>query len=71
MPDFMTPTVRHVAFVRRVPVEFAEFDRRGAIRDSAGVPVSSDSTVSADAKFRRVPSCALRTRALPKFRLTL
>jgi hypothetical protein len=44
MPDFLTRRNGSWHFVRRVPIEFAEFDRRGVIRHSTKVRVSSDRT---------------------------
>jgi len=44
MPDFLTRRNGTWQFVRRVPVEFAAFDRRGVIRHSTKVRVASDRT---------------------------
>lgn len=44
MPDFLTRRNGSWHFVRRVPVEFMEFDRRGVIRHSTKVRVASDRT---------------------------
>lgn len=44
MPDFLTRRNGMWHFVRRVPSEFAPFDRRGIIRHSTKVAVSTDRT---------------------------
>jgi len=44
MPDFLTRRNGTWHFVRRVPAEFSEFDKRGIIRHSTKVRVSSDRT---------------------------
>lgn len=44
MPDFLTRRNGVWHFVRRVPMEFAGFDRRGIIRHSTKVRVSTDRT---------------------------
>ncbi|MBV8917303.1 hypothetical protein [Bradyrhizobium sp.] len=44
MPDFLTRRNGTWHFVRRVPMEFAEFDRRGIVRHSTKVGISSDRT---------------------------
>ncbi|WP_375413011.1 tyrosine-type recombinase/integrase [uncultured Bradyrhizobium sp.] len=44
MPDFLTRRDGTWHFVRRVPVEFAEFDRRGIVRHSTKVRVANDRT---------------------------
>jgi hypothetical protein len=42
MPDFLTRRNGTWHFVRRVPTEFASFDRRGIIKHSTRVRVASD-----------------------------
>lgn len=42
MPDFLTRRNGVWHFVRRVPAEFAAFDRRGIIKHSTRVQVSTD-----------------------------
>ena len=44
MPDFLTRRNGTWHFVRRVPAEFSEFDKRGIVRHSTKVRVSSDRT---------------------------
>lgn len=44
MPDFLTRRSGVWHFVRRVPAEFAALDRRGVIRHSTRVQVSTDRT---------------------------
>jgi len=44
MPDFLTRRNGTWHFVRRVPTEFAEFDKRGVIRHSTKVRVTTDRT---------------------------
>jgi integrase len=44
MPDFLTRRNGTWHFVRRVPAEFAEYDKRGIVRHSTKVRVSSDRT---------------------------
>jgi len=44
MPDFLTRRNGTWHFVRRVPSEFSEFDKRGIVRHSTKVRVSSDRT---------------------------
>jgi hypothetical protein len=42
MSDFLIRRNGTWHFVRRVPVEFASLDRRGIVKQSTSVPVSSD-----------------------------
>ena len=44
MPDFLTRRNGTWHFVRRVPLEFSQFDKRGIVRHSTKVRVSSDRT---------------------------
>jgi integrase len=44
MPDFLTRRNGTWHFVRRVPMEFATFDRRGVIRHSTRIRVAADRT---------------------------
>lgn len=44
MPDFLTRRDVVWHFVRRVPTEFASFDKRGIVRHSTKVRVVSDRT---------------------------
>jgi integrase len=44
MPDFLTRRNGTWHFVRRVPAEFSEFDKRGIVRHSTKVRVSTDRT---------------------------
>ncbi|MCP3447359.1 tyrosine-type recombinase/integrase [Bradyrhizobium sp. CCGUVB14] len=44
MPDFLTRRNGTWHFVRRVPAEFSDFDKRGIVRHSTKVRVSSDRT---------------------------
>jgi integrase len=44
MPDFLTRRSGTWHFVRRVPLEFAHFDRRGIIKHSTKVRISQDRT---------------------------
>lgn len=44
MPDFLTRRNGTWHFVRRVPSEFSQFDKRGIVRHSTKVRVSSDRT---------------------------
>jgi integrase len=44
MPDFLTRRDNTWHFVRRVPSEFAEFDRRGIVRHTTKVRVAKDRT---------------------------
>jgi hypothetical protein len=44
MSDFLTRRNGTWHFVRRVPVEFAAFDRRGVIRHSTRIRVAADRT---------------------------
>jgi hypothetical protein len=42
MPDFLTRRNGTWHFVRRVPIEFAELDRRRVIKHSTRVKIASD-----------------------------
>jgi hypothetical protein len=42
MPDFLTRRGPTWHFVRRVPAEFAAFDRRGIIRHSTRIRIADD-----------------------------
>src|SRR5882757_9444933 len=44
MPDFLTRRNGTWHFVRRVPAEFSEYDKRGIVRHSTKVRVTSDRT---------------------------
>ncbi|MGC8535511.1 MAG: hypothetical protein ACP5QR_08240 [Rhizomicrobium sp.] len=44
MSDFLTRRNGVWHFVRRVPIEFAEFDRRGIVRHSTRIKVADDRT---------------------------
>jgi hypothetical protein len=44
MPDFLTRRRGTWHFVRRVPAEFVDFDKRGIIRHSTRVKVADDRT---------------------------
>lgn len=44
MPDFLTRRNGTWHFVRRVPAEFSAFDKRGIVRHSTKVRISSDRT---------------------------
>lgn len=44
MPDFLTRRCGTWHFVRRVPTEFAHFDRRGIVKHSTKVRIAQDRT---------------------------
>ncbi len=42
MPDFLTRRNGTWHFVRRVPIEFADVDRRGVVRHSTKIKIRND-----------------------------